>query len=266
MLRVAVKRAASLYDAVRPPARGVVVLIYHRVGGHSGLEVDLDVATFDAQMEEIARRTVTLDTALQTLESRESPSGPDPVVVTFDDGTADFAEHALPVLVRHAVPTTLYVATRFIDEQVEFPDSGRPLSWSAIHDCISTGLISVGSHTHTHALLDRLTARQIDAELDRSIERIRSELQVDAEHFAYPKAIEGSPFASAAVARRFRSAAIAGTRTNIYGRTNPYQLARSPVQVSDGMHWFRCKVAGGLRAEDGMRRVLNRVRYSRLST
>lgn len=260
------KRAASLYDTIRPPARGVVVLIYHRVGGRSGLEVDLDVATFDAQIEELATRAVTLDVAMQQLQAREPSSEPDPVVVTFDDGTADFAEHALPVLVRHAVPATLYLATRFIDEQVEFPDAGRPLTWAALRDCVATGLVTVGSHTHTHALLDRLADTQVDAELDTSIDRIRSQLQVKAEHFAYPKAVGGSLHAREAVARRFRSAAMAGSRANQYGRTDPYQLARSPVQVSDGMQWFRRKLEGGLRAEDGMRRALNRLRYARAST
>jgi peptidoglycan/xylan/chitin deacetylase (PgdA/CDA1 family) len=266
VLRTAVKRAASIYDGLRPPAPGVAVLIYHRVGGGSRLEVDLDVATFDAQMEEIRGRTIRLDAALRELESESAPSGPTPIVVTFDDGTADFAEHALPVLVRHGVQVTLYVATRFVDEQIEFPDNGRPLSWTALRDCISTGLVTVGSHTHTHALLDRLTAADIDAELDRSQELIRSQLQVDAEHFAYPKAVDGSAVARAAVVRRFRSAAVAGTHSNVYGDTDPYRLARSPVQVSDGMEWFRRKIAGGLRAEDGLRRALNRVRYAGAST
>jgi peptidoglycan/xylan/chitin deacetylase (PgdA/CDA1 family) len=217
-------------------------------------------------MEELAPRAVMLESALQQLREPDPPAGADPVVVTFDDGTADFAEHALPVLVRHAVPATLYLATRFINEQVDFPDAGRPLSWASLRDCVSTGLVTVGSHTHTHALLDRLTAAEVDAELDNSREHIRSQLQVDAEHFAYPKAVEGSPAARAAVARRFRSAAVAGTRPNVYGTTDPYRLARSPVQVADGMQWFRRKLAGGLRVEDGMRRALNRVRYARAST
>jgi hypothetical protein len=266
VFRTAVKRAAALYDTMYPPARGVVVLIYHRVGGGSGLEVDLDVATFDSQMQEVAGRAVTLDAALQALHTRLPPGGADPVVVTFDDGTADFTEHALPVLVQHGVPATLYLATRFVEDQVEFPGGGRPVSWAALRDCMSTGLVAVGSHTHTHALFDRLTTAEIDQELDRSIGLIGSRLDVSAEHFAYPKAVDGSQAARAAVARRFRSAAVAGTRPNRYGRTDAYQLARSPIQVSDGMQWFRCKVAGGLRAEDGLRRVLNRVRYARAST
>ena len=57
-----------------------------------------------------------------------------------------------------------------------------------------------------------------------------------------------------------------GTRVNRYGATDPYRLARSPVQVSDGDRWFRHKVAGGLGFEDTLRRALNRRRYAGAST
>lgn len=242
------------------------MLIYHRVGGGSGLEIDLDRGTFNAQMQELSGRAVSLDAVLPALQTGMPDEGDDEVVVTFDDGTRDFAEHALPVLVQHGIPVVLYVATRFVDEQTSFPEGGRPLSWTALRDCVSTGLVSVGSHTHSHALLDRCAPPEIKSELDRSIELIRNRLGVDPAHFAYPKAVEGSPVARAAVVRRFRSAALAGTHANPYGRTDPYRLARSPIQVSDGMEWFHKKVAGGLGAEDRIRRVVNRVRYARAST
>ena len=52
---------------------------------------------------------------------------------------------------------------------------------------------------------------------------------------------------------------------NRYG-ADPYRLARSPVQYSDGMRWFRHKAAGGLGLEDTLRRVLNRGRYATATT
>jgi hypothetical protein len=76
----------------------------------------------------------------------------------------------------------------------------------------------------------------------------------------------GSPAADAAVRARFDSAAVAGTHVNPYGTTDPYRLARSPVQVSDGMRWFRRKVAGGMRFEDDVRRLVNRRRYATSTT
>jgi peptidoglycan/xylan/chitin deacetylase (PgdA/CDA1 family) len=263
LLQRAVKRSAAAADRIRRPRRGVVVLIYHRVGGRSGLAIDLPPDLFEAQVALLARdrRAATLDAALDTLGVPEMPTS-DPVVVTFDDGTADFADIALPILDAHRVPVTIYVATDFIERGREFPNAGTPLSWSALRDALATGLVSVGSHTHTHALLDRIGYGDAAAEVDRSIGLIEERLQVEARHFAYPKAIGGSPGAEEAVRGRFRSAALAGTRPNAYGRTDPHRLARSPLQVADGMRWFRRKADGGMALEDDLRRILNRRRYS----
>ena len=48
------KTLAAAGDRVRPPTPGVVVLIYHRVGGGSGTEVDLSPEAFDDQMAWLA--------------------------------------------------------------------------------------------------------------------------------------------------------------------------------------------------------------------
>lgn len=249
--------------------RGIVFLAYHRVGGGSDLEIDLPAARFDAQMAVLAAegRTITIDAALEALAApAPRPDGPDPVVVTFDDGTADFADVALPILQRHGIPATLYLATAFAEENRPFPHDGPPLSWAALRDAIGTGLVTVGSHTHTHRLLDRASPDEVDEELDRSIGLIHDRLGVAAAHFAYPKAVRPEAHADAAVRRRFRSAALAGTRPNVYGKTDCHALARSPIQVADGMRWFRRKLAGGMALEDDLRVVLNRRRYADLST
>ena len=129
-------------------------------------------------------------------------------------------------------------------------------------DVLTTGLVTIGSHTHTHALLDRLAVAEVAVELDRSIGLIQDRLGVTPTHFAYPKAVAASGANEAEVRTRFASAAIAGTRANGCGATDPYRLQRSPVQRSDAMRWFLHKIDGGMRAEDDVRRLANRVRYA----
>jgi peptidoglycan/xylan/chitin deacetylase (PgdA/CDA1 family) len=249
---------------VRPSRPGVVVLIYHRVGTASGLEVDLPLDLFRRQMALLAesRRVRTLDVALDELAGPEpDPATRPPIVITFDDGTADFHDVALPVLREHDLPATLYVATDFVDRGRPFPHGGTPLSWSGLADAHATGLVTVGSHTHTHALLDRLTENAVADELDRADDLLADHLGVRPVHFAYPKAVPGSSRADDAVRRRYRSAALAGTRANAYGHTDPFRLNRSPIQVSDGERYFLAKVAGGMTLEDSLRVVANRWRY-----
>ena len=266
--RRTVKLAAEAVDRVWRPSRGVVVLIYHRVGRRSSIEVDLPEALFEEQMAALAAtgRAATIDDALETLRGEGAPPAVDPVVVTFDDGTADLAEVAAPILARFGIPALLYLATDFVDQARPFPDDGQPLSWSAVRELVDSGLWQIGSHTHTHALLDRLEPDQIDDELDRSVDRIGAETGREAVHFAYPKALAPSAVAERAVRRRFRSAALAGTRSNPYGETDPWRLARSPVQVSDGMRWFARKLDGGMGTEDALRRAVNRRRYAGATT
>lgn len=258
-----VKAGAALLPA--PP--GTVVLIYHRVGARSALDVDIATAEFERQAAWLANtgRTVTLERGLAAMESA-TISDDNAVIVTFDDGTADFAETALPILVAHQIPVTLYLATAFVEEQRPFPDDGLPLSWSALRDACATGLVDVGSHTHTHAVLDRLPADRIGDELDRSKQLIEDRLGRPCLDFAYPKALPPTPAADIAVRHRFRSAALAGTRANRPGRTDVYRLARSPVQRSDGTKYFEKKVAGRMALEDSFRTVANRWRYRGVST
>lgn len=271
-LRYTVKSSAAARDAVFPPDPGVVVLIYHRVGGGSALDVDMPAAQFDEQMAWLAGtgRVTTLDRALDALASTDAPGDrktrASDIVVTFDDGTADFVDQALPVLERHRIPVTLYAASAHIDEGIEFPEGGAPLSWDAVRDARATGLVDIGSHTHRHRLLDRLSPAQIDDELDRSIGLIGEHTGLAPRDFAYPKAVPGSDAADRAVRARFRSAALAGTRPNRYGAADPYRLARSPIQVSDGHRWFVRKAEGGMALEDELRRLLNRRRYAAATT
>jgi peptidoglycan/xylan/chitin deacetylase (PgdA/CDA1 family) len=261
--RQVLKATAAAADVLRAPPPGLVVLIYHRVGRQAPIEIDLPLATFREQIAFLAAHATvtTLSEALARLGDPDAPREP-LVAVTFDDGTADFADVAMPVLVEHRVPVTLYVATAFLETGRPFPNGGTPLSWGALRDAVTTGLVDVGSHTHSHALLDRVPPEQIDDELDRSIGLIGERVGVTAEHFAYPKAVPGSQAATMAVHARFRSAALAGTRVNRYGATDRYRLARSPIQTSDGMRWFRAKVGGGMALEDSLRQTINRRRYA----
>jgi peptidoglycan/xylan/chitin deacetylase (PgdA/CDA1 family) len=274
-----VKVAASALDVVTSWTRsngGVVILAYHQVGAPRSAEVNLPTSLFAEQIAMLAERAdvATLDGAVDRLATaagavngeRHTAASGVQVVVTFDDGTADFVDHALPVLVDHGVAVTLYVATDFVESARSFWDDGTVLSWAALRDAIATGLVTIGSHTHTHALLDRQSPAAAAAELDRSVELIRDRLGVDAAHFAYPKALPpSSPFVEQEVRTRFRSAAVAGGRINRWGAADPWRLGRSPVQVNDGTNWFERKLDGGLWLEGALRERLDRYRYEQAS-
>jgi len=259
-----IKRAAVAADRLRPPPAGVTILIYHRVGARTPVTVDLPISLFDEQVGWLAEHAavLTLTEAADLLEAGAAPADSRPhVVVTFDDGTADFVDEALPVLQRHCVPATYYLATDFVDRQRPFPDEGQPMTWDAAKEAVASGLVDVGSHTHTHALLDRIDPAEAAADLDRSIAVVEDHLGVTPQHFAYPKALLGSPANEHEVRRRFRTASIARTRPNPWRGSDLHRLTRSPIQTTDGMAFFERKVRGGMRLEDDVRDLVNRWRY-----
>ena len=76
-----------------------------------------------------------------------------PVVLTFDDGFADFYDRALPMLRRYGFTATLYVTTGWIADRpggtgpaaASRPRAGM-LSWSQIEAAAAAG-IEIGAHT-----------------------------------------------------------------------------------------------------------------------
>ena len=102
------------------------MLIYHRVGRRTAVDVDLPLELFADQIAELraTRSVVSLTDGLARLADPSTAREPT-VAITFDDGTADFADLALGVLVEHRVPATLYVATEFVERGTSFPERRR---------------------------------------------------------------------------------------------------------------------------------------------
>ncbi len=255
------KKFLARLDRAIPAPAGISFLIYHTVGVGDGGAVDVDRNNFRSHLEHLREhhQVISLDAATAALQADVDVS--DAVVITFDDGTADFVEHAVPALVEAGLPATLYACTQAIESQQPFPWGAPPASWAGLRDAASTGLISIESHTHTHALLDRLPAADIAEELDRSIELIGEHIGIVPRHFAYPKAVPGSEAADAAVRERFDSATLARNRVNQPGRADLHRLWRTPIQRSDDLDRFAAKAAGSARIEGELRHQLARWKY-----
>lgn len=247
--RKATKAAALPFGLLERMGPGdVAILLYHRVGV-GDREIDLDASAFERHMAYLAEHG-----AVRTLDEALEGDGPGGVVVTIDDGLRDFHEHALPVLVRHGIPVLLYQATGLVDGVSNRADEGP--TWSQLGEAVSTGLVTVGSHTHGHVDLSKASEEEAEREVRTSKELIEDRLGVACRHFAYPWAVSG-PAADRVVARHFRTAAL-GWRTNRFGRIDPLRLGRTPVLRSDEGMFFRAKVAGRLDKEAVAYRLLRR--------
>lgn len=101
------------------------VLIFHRVlPAHDPLRPsEPTVAEFTSQMQVLREHFHPLPLLEAVARLREGSLPPRAVCVTFDDGYADNAACALPVLQRYAVPATIFVSTGFLNGGRMFNDT-----------------------------------------------------------------------------------------------------------------------------------------------
>ena len=110
------KGAASVLSPKGPRAR-LSIFIFHRVLTRIDplFPGEPDVRRFNEVLSWIARwlQVIPLDDAVSRLRNGSLPARA--AAITFDDGYADNATHALPVLQHHAMTATFFVATSFLD-------------------------------------------------------------------------------------------------------------------------------------------------------
>jgi peptidoglycan/xylan/chitin deacetylase (PgdA/CDA1 family) len=102
-------------------AGGVGVLLYHRVSSDVPDPQLLCVqpSNFDAHAEYLRRRFTVIGLEELPEALRKSRRLRRVVVLTFDDGYADNAWNAYPILERHGLPAAVFVVTGHIDQERE---------------------------------------------------------------------------------------------------------------------------------------------------
>jgi peptidoglycan/xylan/chitin deacetylase (PgdA/CDA1 family) len=95
----------------------LLILIYHRVLDKPDFmrPDEVDCTRFDEQMKLIANyfNVLTLHEAVGLMKQEKLPSRA--VCVTFDDGYADNLLNATPILKKHGLNATFFIATGFLD-------------------------------------------------------------------------------------------------------------------------------------------------------
>jgi peptidoglycan/xylan/chitin deacetylase (PgdA/CDA1 family) len=110
------------------------------------------------------------------------------VVLTFDDGFADFATEAVPALAAAGMAATLYVSTAYVGETSHWlgPDGSQPmLSWDQVTGVAAAG-VELGAHAHHHVPLDELDRTNAQLEILEAKKRLEDHLGALVESFAYP--------------------------------------------------------------------------------
>jgi len=170
----------------------VPILLYHSVNADPPSWIapfSVSPATFADHLDEIVssgRQPLTVSQYVDGLAGRYALP-PRPVLITVDDGFADFADHALPALTERNLPSTLYVTTGALSDRNQ--DAVLPPA----HMLNSTDLVGleavgveIGAHAHSHRQLDLLQPQTVADEAARSGVILAEILGHHVRSFAYP--------------------------------------------------------------------------------
>ena len=167
-----------------------VVLMYHSVSPYDAdpYLVTVRPERLDRQMRWLARRGLTGVSVRQLLMMRRSGSGGGLIGLTFDDGYADFAVHALPILQRYGFTATVFpVAQRLGQDNAWDPDGPRkPLLTPEQLEQVADAGMEIGSHGLRHVSLPAATDADLAAEVGQSRQVLREITGRDVAGFCYP--------------------------------------------------------------------------------
>lgn len=134
-------------------------------------------------------RSITLDEFTDHLEDGTRPEGRR-VAITFDDGHADNATTALPLLKAAGFGATVFVTAGAIGGRLRLRSSltpeGEPIVSPDQIRQMAEGGMDVQSHGMTHRNLADLTAAEAREEIVRSKEILEQITEKPVRYFAYP--------------------------------------------------------------------------------
>lgn len=144
------------------------ILTWHSIDP-SGSPISVSPAQWRRQVAWLAASGVRV---LSVPDLMADPTTGPAVALTFDDGFANFASEALPLLEAHGFPATVFVVSGHVGADNRWQGRSSAvvprlplLGWDALGR-LPASLVSLGAHTRTHPHLDRVAdTAQLEDEL-----------------------------------------------------------------------------------------------------
>ena len=214
--------AATALTIRRLPVRGRggAVLCYHDIGTDPANRTDyyLGPELFRSHLEWIDAWGLTVVPLAELVDRHAAGRNLDGLVaLTFDDALLGVLEHAAPILEAHRVPATVFVVTDVVGVDPPFwPGAARTLRPDELQTLCASGLVTLGSHTATHASLPDVDPDERTAELRDSRAWLESLTAGPVDLFAYPFGHHDAASEDATRAAGYRAAC-----TFAFGRFTP---------------------------------------------
>jgi len=247
------------------------VLLYHHVGPvRPGANPFLTVSpsVFEVQIRYLVDKgysTIQL-AELAAWRYDRSVLPAKPVLITFDDGYADIAEFALPLLRCYGFTAVVFLVTNYLGrtnfwqsetrgERLRLLGDKEVIKWSG------EGM-EFGSHSRSHPNLTKLSASQLQDEVMGSRAQLKALFGYRPKAFAYPYGLVNGRVRDC-VRAAFEYSFIVNNGFNSC-RTDPWLMRRLEIVPGDGLFRFAWLMKLGFRSMRELReRIAPRTRMRR---
>lgn len=183
------RRLRRLAASGRAP---IPVLFYHRVADAHVNDWTISRRRFERQIDFLRASfdVIGLDEVQRRIEQVDSRRPA--VAITFDDGYAENCDFALPLLTRHQLPCTYFVAIEHVKTGAPFPHdaaAGVPLSVNRVDQlrAMAEAGIEIGLHTRTHVDFSKLSdAATVEREIVQATAELSEMIGRPVRYFAFP--------------------------------------------------------------------------------
>lgn len=170
----------------------IPVLFYHRVADAHPNDWTISRRRFEQQIDFLRASfdVIGLDEVQRRIQQVDScrPA----VAITFDDGYAENCDFALPLLIRHQLPCTYFVAIEHVMTGAPFPHdaaAGVPLPVNRMDQlrAMAEAGIEIGLHTRTHVDFSRASdAATVEREIVQATAELSEMIGRPVRYFAFP--------------------------------------------------------------------------------
>ena len=183
-------------------AGSAVILVYHRFGEGQFPSTSIRMEQFKSHLLELRRKRyniIPITEIIQKTNNREKL--PDFTIgLSIDDAYSSVYEKAWPLLREANIPFTLFISTDAVDRQA----TGY-MSWDQIRELESSG-VTIGSQTKSHKHLPLISIEDAKQEIDKANVRIKREIGLRPDLFAYPYGEYNSSVRELIIDRGFKAA------------------------------------------------------------
>ena len=211
-----------------PGIANVPILAYHYIAQNPDSEDKVREAlcvppdAFAAQMAYLSDHnytTITLNELFRIFR-KEVARPAKPIVLTFDDGYADFYMNAYPVLCRYNLQAISFIIAGLVGQE-------KYLLWQQIQEMQASQHVTFEAHTMTHPHLTTLYGPELYNELRASKHIIEERVQCSVNFISYPYGAT-----NVAVMRAAKQTGFTGGVGSWYGKASWSSMNMPRVRVT----------------------------------